>query len=163
NCALDGALWIVASVAGCAEHGYANVERPRFHLFDDGTFTRALPQDTGRWPGGFYLVAAGGSSAFCPDSLESSQTESRTEYREREFNAADTVTSHKVAIINESMAKEFLPNRNPLGVHIALGSGNSAKPDIEIVGVVKDVKQEHVRTHDQAYFFLPYSQAGGLF
>jgi predicted permease len=81
----------------------------------------------------------------------------------REFNASDIVTSHKVAIINESMAKEFLPNRNPLGVHIALGSGNAMKPDIEIVGVVKDVKQEHVRTHDQAYFFLPYSQAGGLF
>ncbi len=81
----------------------------------------------------------------------------------REFNVSDTVTSHKVAIINESMAREFLPNRNPLGIHIALGAGNDVKPNIEIVGVVRDVKQEHVRTHDQAYFFLPYSQAGELF
>lgn len=81
----------------------------------------------------------------------------------REFNASDNSSSHKVGIINESMAREFLPNRNPLGVHFALGGGKGVKPDIEIVGVVKDVKQEHVRTHDQAYFFLPYSQAGELF
>jgi putative ABC transport system permease protein len=83
--------------------------------------------------------------------------------RGREFNAADTASSHKVAIINESMAKAFLPNRDPIGVHFALGGGNKVKPDIEIVGVVKDVKQEHVRTRDQSYFFLPYSQAGALF
>jgi len=83
--------------------------------------------------------------------------------RGREFNASDTGTSHKVGIIDESMAREFLPGRDPIGVHFALGGGNGVKPDIEIVGVVKDLKQEHVRTHDQAYFFLPYSQAGALF
>jgi predicted permease len=81
----------------------------------------------------------------------------------REFKESDSATSPKVAIINETMAKKFLPGRNPLGVHFALGGGVDVKPNMEIVGVVKEVKQEHVRTEDRSYFFLPYSQAGPLF
>ncbi len=81
----------------------------------------------------------------------------------REFNAGDIATSTKVAIINEAMAKEFFANRNPIGAHFAMGSGNAIKFDIEIVGVVKNWKQEHVRTADRSYFFRPYSQFGKLF
>jgi len=81
----------------------------------------------------------------------------------REFNAGDTATNTKVAIINEAMAKEFFSNRNPIGVHLAMGSGNDIKFDMEIVGVVKNWKQEHVRTADRPYFFRPYSQFGKLF
>ena len=81
----------------------------------------------------------------------------------REFNAGDTATSTKVAIINEAMEKEFFAKRNPIGVHLAMGSGNDVKFDIEIVGVVKNWKQEHVRTADRPYFFRPYSQFGKLF
>src|SRR5438445_11479466 len=76
----------------------------------------------------------------------------------REFNAGDTATSTKVAIINEAMVKAFFENRNPIGAHFAMGSGNDIKLDIEIVGVVKNWKQEHVRTADRSYFFRPYSQ-----
>jgi len=81
----------------------------------------------------------------------------------REFNAGDTATSAKVAIINEAMVKAFFPKRNPIGVHFALGGGPGTKPDIEIVGVVKNAKEDHVRAADRSYFFLPYSQFGKLF
>jgi predicted permease len=81
----------------------------------------------------------------------------------REFNAGDTATNTKVAIISEAMAKGFLSKRDPIGVRFALGGGPETKPDIVIVGVVKDTKQEHVRSADRPYFFLPYSQSGGLF
>jgi len=80
----------------------------------------------------------------------------------REFNAGDTATSAKVAIINEAMVKAFFPKRNPIGVHFALG-GPGTKPDVEIVGVVKNAKEDHVRAADRSYFFLPYSQFGKLF
>jgi predicted permease len=76
----------------------------------------------------------------------------------REFNAADTATGTKVAIINEAMAKEFFPKRNPIGVHFALGEGNAVKPNIEIVGVVKDAKEGHVRDTRRPYFYQAYSQ-----
>jgi predicted permease len=81
----------------------------------------------------------------------------------REFNAGDTAGSAKVAIINEAMAKAFFPNRNPIGVHIALGAGNDVKPNIEIVGVVKDAKEAHVRDAERPFFYQPYSQFGKLF
>jgi predicted permease len=81
----------------------------------------------------------------------------------REFNDADTAASPKVAIINEAMMKAFFSNRNPIGVHLAMGSGNDAKPDIEIVGVVKDAKESHVRDNARPYFYRPYAQFGKLF
>ncbi len=81
----------------------------------------------------------------------------------REFNAGDTGTSTKVAIINEAMAKEFFAKRNPIGTHFALGGGNDVKPNIEIVGVVKNAKEGHVRDADRPYFYQPYSQFGKLF
>jgi predicted permease len=81
----------------------------------------------------------------------------------REFGNGDTGNNTKVAIINEAMAKDFFPKRNPIGVHIAMGSGDSIKPDIEIVGVVKDAKESHVRDADRPYFYQPYPQFGKLF
>ena len=81
----------------------------------------------------------------------------------REFNPGDTTTNTKVAIINEAMAKEFFANRNPIGVHLAMGSGDEVKPDIEIVGVVKNAVEEHVRDGALPYFYRPYSQFGKLF
>src|SRR5215831_5797823 len=80
----------------------------------------------------------------------------------REFNVADTATSPKVAIINEAMLKAFFPNRNPIGVRFAMGGGD-VKPDIEIVGVVKDAKESHVRDNARPYFYRPYAQFGKLF
>jgi predicted permease len=81
----------------------------------------------------------------------------------REFNAGDTATNTKVAVINETMAREFFPKTNPIGVHFALGAGDNIKPDVEIVGVVKDAKESNVRDAVQPYFYRPYSQFGKLF
>ena len=81
----------------------------------------------------------------------------------REFNAGDTTASTKVGIINEAMVKEFFAKRNPIGLHFATGSGNEAKPDIEIVGVVKNAKEGNVRDEDKPYFYQPYSQFGKLY
>jgi predicted permease len=80
----------------------------------------------------------------------------------REFNAGDTATNTKVAVINEAMVKAFFPKRNPIGVRFGMGGGNEIKPDIEIVGVVKNAKQEHVRSDDRPYFYRPYAQFGKL-
>jgi predicted permease len=81
----------------------------------------------------------------------------------REFRDSDTAQSPKVGIINETMANKFFPGRNPVGMHFALGSGNDVVPNVEIVGVVKDSKLDHVRTTDRSYFFLPYTQSVSLF
>jgi predicted permease len=76
----------------------------------------------------------------------------------REFNESDGPGKSKVAIISETMAKKYFVGRNPLGLHFAFGGGNDVKPNIEIVGVAKDVKQNHVRSADVPYIYLPYAQ-----
>src|SRR6266849_1300431 len=76
----------------------------------------------------------------------------------REFNDGDTAARTKVAVISEAMVKKYFAGRNPLGLHFAFGAGNDVKPDIEIVGVVKDTKQSHVRDAEVPYIYLPYAQ-----
>src|SRR2546423_13043873 len=48
-------------------------------------------------------------------------------------------------------------------MHFALGGGNDVKPNIEIVGVVKAVREGHVRDAERPFFYQPYSQFGKLF
>jgi putative ABC transport system permease protein len=77
----------------------------------------------------------------------------------REFTDTDSAMSRKVAVASEAMVKRFFPGRNPVGMHFAFGGGSKVKLDIEIVGVVKDVKQDHVRSVTlNPYVYLPYSQ-----
>lgn len=76
----------------------------------------------------------------------------------REFANSDGAKSPKVAIISEAMVKTYFPGRNPLGAHFAFGGGNKIVLDTEIVGVVKDVKQAHVRDSVRPFIYVPYAQ-----
>ena len=57
----------------------------------------------------------------------------------RGFEASD-VTGGPVALVNESLAKKFYPNINPIGRGIR-PSSRTPRPFARIVGVVKDLKQ----------------------
>jgi hypothetical protein len=56
----------------------------------------------------------------------------------REFNGHDTIEAPRVTLINETMARFFFGNENPVGKR--MGGGNESASAWEIVGVVKDVK-----------------------
>jgi predicted permease len=60
----------------------------------------------------------------------------------REFNERDTAQSARVAIVSESIARRFPPGQSPIGKRLGLD-----KLDIEIVGVVHDVRA--VTLHDE--------------
>ena len=76
----------------------------------------------------------------------------------REFNTSDTANSQKVAVINESMVRRFFGDREPIGAKFAFGAGDKVKPDIEIIGVVKDSKHANVREQAKPFVYTPYSQ-----
>jgi predicted permease len=80
----------------------------------------------------------------------------------REFTDGDGPGKTKVAIISEAMAKKYFVGRNPIGLHFAFGGGNDVKPNIEIVGMVKNVKQSHVRDGDVPYIYVPYAQGSTI-
>jgi len=55
--------------------------------------------------------------------------------RGRTFDARDTGSSPKVAIINDTVVKKFFPNRDPLGATMRLDNENG--PLVQIVGIAK--------------------------
>src|SRR5256885_13716349 len=57
--------------------------------------------------------------------------------RGRVFSEQDSVESQPVAIVNETTAKLYWPNQNPIGKHLANSRDMIQR---EIVGVVADVK-----------------------
>jgi putative ABC transport system permease protein len=77
----------------------------------------------------------------------------------RNFSAADTKKSSRVAIVNETLAKRFFPNGNALGKYFRTQPepGQSAAP-IQIVGLVKDSKYESLREETYATAFFPIAQ-----
>lgn len=77
----------------------------------------------------------------------------------REFTAADTKGSPKVAIVNLTTAKRFFGSaQNALGRLITQGGGDSVKLDTTIVGVVADVKHQDLRTDMGLAAYEPYAQ-----
>jgi len=81
----------------------------------------------------------------------------------RDFTENDGPSAPKVAIINETMAHYFFGMENPLGRHFAFGSRKDPKrPDIEIIGVVKDGKFLTYREKANRFVYLPYRQDASL-
>jgi predicted permease len=76
----------------------------------------------------------------------------------REFALSDGANSPQVAIINESLAQRYFAGREPLGAHFVFGAGDKVKPDIQIVGVVKDSKHASVREKSRPFVYIPYGQ-----
>ncbi|HEY6936407.1 MAG TPA: ABC transporter permease [Terriglobales bacterium] len=75
----------------------------------------------------------------------------------REIRDSDTAASPLVAVVNATFVRRYLQGRNPLGVHFRLGSG-ADKPEIQIVGVVKDSKHSDPRDTIHPFVYAPYAQ-----
>lgn len=78
--------------------------------------------------------------------------------RGRYFNEHDTETSQPVAIIDETMAKTYWPNEDPLGKRIHSGGRESKSPWRTIVGVVDHVRYRTLEAPSRTEFYWPYSQ-----
>jgi len=74
----------------------------------------------------------------------------------RALSATDTKTSQKVVVINETAAKRYFPGASPIGQHF--GSSPETTNELEIVGVLRDVKYNSVREEAPPTMYLPYLQ-----
>ena len=77
----------------------------------------------------------------------------------REFTGRDTMAGPKVAIVNQTFARHFFGNGNPLGRKFAEGMGNKVMPDTEIVGVVRDSHYSGVKQKVPRLFYRPWRQS----
>jgi predicted permease len=59
-------------------------------------------------------------------------------------------------IVNESFVKRFFHGRNAIGRHIGFGIDPGTKTDMEVIGVVKDIKYMNLRNDVPDQAFQPY-------
>jgi predicted permease len=80
----------------------------------------------------------------------------------RDLDAQDTATASKVAIINQTVARKFYANLDPVGRFFRIGQDQGKPgPPIQIVGVVKDSKYESLREETYPCAYFPLSQVPG--
>jgi predicted permease len=75
----------------------------------------------------------------------------------RTLGPRDTATSQQVAVIGETMARTLFPGGSPIGRRYGRGGPQNAG-DIEVIGVVKDVKYNSLEEDPQPGDYLPYTQ-----
>jgi predicted permease len=74
----------------------------------------------------------------------------------RGFSEHDDQQAQKVAIINETAARRYFPNENPIGQHIGSSIENAGQ--LEIVGVLRDAKYDSVRDAVPPTLYVPQLQ-----
>ncbi len=75
--------------------------------------------------------------------------------RGRGFTAQDDARAPRVAIVNQTLARKFFPNQDPLGQRVR---ESDEGPDWEIVGVVGDTKYNTQRNAIEPLLFTPWRQ-----
>jgi putative ABC transport system permease protein len=76
--------------------------------------------------------------------------------RGREFTDVDTLASPPVALINETMAKRFWPDEDPIGQTIAIDFYNDQPR--QIVGIVPDIRPSLRNRDPQPLMYVPHMQ-----
>ncbi|HEY6392692.1 MAG TPA: ABC transporter permease [Bryobacteraceae bacterium] len=84
----------------------------------------------------------------------------------RDFTFQDTETIQhgarqdmkvpRVVIVNDKFARRFFPGRSALGQHVGFGIAPNTRTEMEIVGVVKDIKYTSLRDEIPIQMFGPY-------
>ena len=78
-------------------------------------------------------------------------------HRGRTFTTTDDEKSPQVAIINQTMAKQFWSDQDPLGKRFS--TKGASGPFFEVVGVVQDGKYKGVVEDPLPHFYVPLSQS----
>jgi predicted permease len=76
----------------------------------------------------------------------------------RDFTDQDREGSPRVVIINETLARTFFPNENPIGRKLRVMRRGGQPASSEIVGVIRDTKYLSLGEAPAPYLFLPYLQ-----
>jgi putative ABC transport system permease protein len=59
-------------------------------------------------------------------------------------------------IINEKFARKYFGTTNAVGRHVGFGDDPGTKTDIEVIGVIRDIKYTNLRDEIPVQMFIPY-------
>ena len=74
----------------------------------------------------------------------------------RDFSEGDSEDAPAVSVVNETFAKRYFGDRNPIGQHIGWAGDQS---EMEIVGVAADARYGSLRRESPATVYHPFRQA----
>jgi putative ABC transport system permease protein len=77
----------------------------------------------------------------------------------RQLTDQDTETTPNAVVISETMARRFWPGEDPIGKRLAAGRAQTPEDWIQVVGVVKDVRQFELNAEPRPQMYLSYRQA----
>ena len=120
------------------------------------------------------LLWKGGTSGFIPEGMppipgmayDANHREVSADYHKtmniplragRYFDSRDNETSMRVAIVNETMARQYWPGENAIGRRFNIGDPNDGEW-AQIVGIVADVRQMGLDEPVKAEMYFPYQQ-----
>ncbi len=129
----------------------AGVNPAPFNGEDDATFRMDFAPDPGlaRHPKASHVLATPGYFRTLRIPLRAG----------RDFETRDNENAPRVAMVNETFVRRFLPDRDPLGQHILLDREKGETDSLEIIGVVGDAKQNQLGTPTAPEIYQPFAQA----
>src|SRR5262245_53169265 len=78
--------------------------------------------------------------------------------RGRDFTDQDNGDSKDVVIISEKTAQQFWPGQDPIGKRLKPGLSTSSSPWREVIGIVKDVRQNDFVASPKLQMYFSYRQ-----
>ena len=82
--------------------------------------------------------------------------------RGRDFTDQDRGDSKKVVVVSEKTAQHYWPGEDPVGKRLKTGATNSDAPWREVIGVVKDVRQNSFIAPPKMQMYFNYRQLKDL-
>jgi putative ABC transport system permease protein len=79
--------------------------------------------------------------------------------RGRDFSMSDTASAPWVMIVNETRARRFWPNEEPIGKRVRIDLSPEDQPR-EIIAVVRDTPSNSQQKAQQPAIYVPFFQAG---
>jgi putative ABC transport system permease protein len=76
----------------------------------------------------------------------------------RDFTDGDRLSTEKVAMIDEVLARQYWPNQDPIGQHIAFNDPDKG-PWITVVGVVAHSRSNSLEADtNEGFYYIPFAQ-----
>src|SRR5437773_5559405 len=82
--------------------------------------------------------------------------------RGRDFTDQDKAGSKDVVVISEKTAQHFWPGQDPIGKRLKAGASTSKGPWREVIGIVKDVRQNGLIAPPKMQMYFDYRQLKDL-
>ncbi len=81
--------------------------------------------------------------------------------RGRDFSDHDTASSPRVAVVNETLARQFFAGQDPIGHRINIAR-DASRQNVVIVGLVSDARFRRLQEPPRAIAYLPIAQLSDM-